>query len=208
MSGTARFGVAAALATLVLQIAYGVVLVGGLMALSSPDQPIPDPYFTAMEGLILLIAPAMLALMVAIHAAAPAGRRPYALLAVACTTVMATLTAAVHFSVLTLARHPAFAGHDDLLAFRWPSVVYAIDILAWDVFFALAALAAAAAFPGPGLAAAIRALLVASGLVAFAGLAGVAAGDMAIRNIGIVGYGLLFPVASGLIALHFRRLRA
>jgi len=34
---------------------------------------------------------------------------------------------------------PAFAGLDTVFAFAWPSVVYALDILAWDVFFALAA---------------------------------------------------------------------
>ena len=40
---------------------------------------------------------------------------------------------------------------------------------------------------------------------ALAGLSGVAAGDMRLRNIGIVGYVGVFPIAAGLMALLFRR---
>ena len=75
-----------------------------------------------------------------------------------------------------------------LLSFRWPSVSYALDILAWDVFFALSVLFAAPAFSGDRLTVAIRVvLLIARGVLALGGLSGVIVGDMRLRNIGVLG---------------------
>ena len=51
----------------------------------------------------------------------------------------------------------------------------------------------------------VRGLLFASAVLAFLGLAGVALADMRVRNVGIVGYAVLFPVAAGLMADHVRR---
>jgi hypothetical protein len=123
-------------------------------------------------------------------------------------TACATLTCAVHFSVLTLSREPGFGGQGwarDVFAFEWPSVVYALDILAWDVFFPLAAVFAALTVQGPGLAAVARRLLYASAALAFIGLAGVPLANMQVRNIGIIGYAVLFPVAAALVARLFSR---
>ena len=119
--------------------------------------------------------------------------------------LMGLLTACVHFAVLTLSRHPSFAGYDLVFAFRWPSVVYALDILAWDVFFALSVLFAAAVFRVSKLEKAIRWMLVASGFLALAGLIGVPTSNMDLRNVGIVGYVGGMTIAAGLIAVLFAR---
>ncbi|MCB1349941.1 MAG: hypothetical protein KDK11_15370, partial [Maritimibacter sp.] len=76
--------------------------------------------------------------------------------------------------------------------------------LAWDVFFPLMALAAAAALPGTGAARIARALLVASAVLAFAGFLGIPLANMQIRNIGIVGYALVYPAALVPLALALR----
>jgi hypothetical protein len=91
------------------------------------------------------------------------------------------------------------------VSFTWPSVSYALDILAWDVFFALFALFAAPVFSGNRLATSIRVLLITSAALAFAGLSGVIDGDMRLRNIGIVGYVGVFPVATLLLVILFYR---
>jgi hypothetical protein len=44
-----------------------------------------------------------------------------------------------------------------------------------------------------------------SGVLALAGLSGVVAGDMQLRNIGIVGYLGVFLVVAGLLAVLFHR---
>lgn len=53
----------------------------------------------------------------------------------------------------------------------------------------------------------IRALMIISGVLAFAGLAGAATGDMQLRNIGIVGYLLVFLVVAALLGVLFYRTR-
>ena len=44
-------------------------------------------------------------------------------------------------------------------------------------------------------------------MTALAGLAGVAVGDMQLRNIGIIGYVGVFPVAVALTVVLFARMR-
>ncbi|MEQ8331308.1 MAG: hypothetical protein RH859_12690 [Longimicrobiales bacterium] len=162
-AGARRLGIAAASGVVVVEIVYLVVLLVGLATLPSPDAPIGDPWFTALEVLIL--------------------------------------------GILTLGRHDAFAGLDWVFSFTWPSVAYAMDILAWDLFFPLAAFSAMPVFgrePGDRR---IRLALAWSGALALVGLAGAFLGDMRIRNIGILGYVGVFPVAVALIGLRWRAYR-
>jgi len=176
-----------------------VVLLAGLAA-TPRGAPIADPWFTLMEALILLIAPLMVVMMAEIHARAGPDARPGALVAVAFMTVAAALTSAVHFSILVLSRTEPFSGAawSRVLAFEWPSVVYAIDVLAWDGFFPLALFCAA---PAVG-ARRVRRLLFLAAALALVGLLGPVLGRMDVRNIGILGYAVVFPLAAGLYALR------
>jgi hypothetical protein len=124
--------------------------------------------------------------------------------------LLAGLTCSLHFVILTLGRQPEFARQSWsplVVSFNWPSVAYALDILGWDVFFALSMLFAAQAFWGSRLAVWIRVLMIASGMLALAGLSGVVVGDMQLRNIGIVGYVGVFIVVAALLAILFYRAR-
>jgi hypothetical protein len=208
-TATARaLGIFSAVATVVLLVAYAVTLAVGLASLESPDQPIGDPMFTMLEVLIILLMPAMVALMVAVHAWAPTHAKTLSLTAVIFMGLLAGVTCVVHFCVLTLSRQPEFAGRPWeplVFPFVWPSVVYALDILAWDVFFALSMLFAAPVFRGGRLAAWIRALMIASGVLSLAGLSGVMTGNMQLRNIGIIGYLGVFLFVAALLAILFYR---
>ena len=200
-------GVAAAMAVALLCLCYAIVLGLGLLTLPSPTHQVQDPWFTLMELLIIAIAPAMVLFMVGLHAWAPAHCTVPALGAVAFMSMCAVATCAVHFAILTLSRQPAFSGQAwarEVFAFQWPSVAYALDILAWDIFFPIAALLAARAIPGAGLPGVVRGLLYLSAALAFIGLAGVPLANMQVRNIGIIGYAVLFPVATALMVRLFR----
>jgi hypothetical protein len=162
--------------------------------------------FTILEVLIILMMPVMVALMVAVHAWAPMHAKTLSLTSVVFMGLLAGVTCIVHFAILS--RQPEFTGQSWLplvMSFNWPSVAYALDILAWDVFFPLSMLFAAPVFRGSLLAAWIRVLMSASGVLALAGLSGVMAGDMQLRNIGIVGYVGVFLVVAALLAVLFYR---
>ena len=203
-----RLGIFSAAATVILLVAYAVTLAMGLASLESPQQPIGDPMFTILEVLIITMMPAMVALMVAVHAWAPMHAKTLSLTSLVFMGMLAGLTCSVHFVILTLSRQPEFTAQPWLplvLSFNWPSVVYALDILGWDVFFPLSMLFAALVFQGSRLATWIRVLMIASGVLSLAGLSGVVAGDMQLRNIGVVGYVGVFLVVAALLAVLFYR---
>ena len=206
---TARsLAIFSAAATVMLLVAYALTLAVGLASLESPQQPIGDPMFTILEVLILVMMPAMVALMVAVHAWAPMQAKTLTLTSLVFMGLLAGVTSVVHFCVLTLSRQPEFVGRpweSLVFPFAWPSVVYALDILAWDVFFPLSVLFAAPVFRGSRLTAWIRVLMITSGVLSLAGLSGVVAGDMQLRNIGIVGYVGVFLVVVALLAILFYR---
>ena len=196
----------AACTQITLQTLYAVVTITGLARLPSPDVQIQDPWFTLMELLILLMIPSLVVLGAALHHWVPIEKRVFSLASLIFLAGLVVVTALVHFPVLTLSRLAPFSDHPEVFSFTWPSVVYAADILAWDVFFPLMALAAAAALPWTGPARIAGWLMIASAVLAFVGLLGVPFADMQIRNIGIVGYALVYPAALVALAIAFRRL--
>jgi hypothetical protein len=202
-----RFTFWAAIGVVVLSASYFVPLVMGFITLPSPDVAFIEPWFSMMEVLILLMAPVIVALTIGIHYTTSAGRRPFTLAAVVFMGVSGGITSGVHFTVLTLSHRPDFVHLpwlNSMLRFQWPSVTYDLDILAWDVFFPLSVLCLAVAFGGSRLRSAIRVLLLVSGALAIGGLVGVALDDMNVRNIGIVGYAVVYPIAAVLMIRAFR----
>jgi len=191
-----RLGIVSGVGTVFLSALYTVPLLAGLLSLPSPDAPIGDPWFSMMEILIILTMPFMVGLMVAVQAWASPETRVFSLLALVFMGLVTGLTCSLHFVILTVSHQAEFAGQSWLpllLSFKWLSVTYALDILAWDVFFALAVLSAAPVFSGSRLARSIRLLMIISGALALGGVSGVILHDAQFRNIGIVGYAGVFP---------------
>lgn len=67
----------ASFAVFSLLIAYAVTLVLGFLSLKSPQDPIGDPFFSILELLIVVIAPLMVIVMIAVHAYASPETNPY-----------------------------------------------------------------------------------------------------------------------------------
>jgi hypothetical protein len=201
-------GLVSAVSTVVLILAYAVTLTLGLVSLESLEQPIGGRLLSILEILIIVLMPAMVALMVAVHAWTPNKVKSLSLTAVVFMGLVAGVTCSVHFVILTVSRQTAFVGQSWLpllMGWQWPSVVYALDILAWDVFFPVSMFFVAPVFSGSRLAVWIRWLMIVSGALALAGLSGVALGDMQLRNIGIVGYVGVFLIVAMLLAVMFYR---
>jgi hypothetical protein len=120
--------------------------------------------------------------------------------------VAAAFTTTVHLVELSVARHvdPAsFPGYRFIFDFHWPSLLYAVDVVAWDAFFGLALLFAVPAFRR-GSDTAVRLGLIASGSLCLLGLIGPLTGAIAWRAIGIFGYTLVFAATCIPLARAFR----
>ena len=203
-----KIGIWSAIAVVILGATYAIALAAGLLSLPSPDQPIGDPIFSILEILIILMMLPMVALMAVVHDWAPSEAKALTLTALVFMSLTAAVTCSVHFVILTVSHQAAFRALSWMplfFTYRWPSVVYALDILAWDVFFPFSMLFAAPAFSGNKLTLRIRWLLIASGGLALAGLAGVAFSNMQVRDVGIVGYAVVFPIAAAFLFILFRR---
>lgn len=132
----------------------------------------------------------------------------YSLTALANMILMAGITSSVHFVILTVSHLIESAGFPWVslfFSFTWPSVTYTLDILAWDIFFALSMLFAAPVFKVGRLEKTVRILMIASGVLSLAGLIGVPLADMNIRNIGIIGYAVVSIVVFLLLGIVFGR---
>ena len=205
-----KLGRLSSLAVFVVLLAYIPTLVLGLLSLKSANQPIGDPYFSLLELLIVIAAPPMVIVMVAVHAYAPPEVKAYSLIALAFMIILTGITTTVHFAILTVSHQIADAGFSQssfLLSFNWPSVAYATDNLAWDLFFALSMLFGAFAFRKGALEKAVRFTMLLSGGLSFVGLFGVPflSQTSVIRNIGIVGYAGVGIVVFLLLGILFGR---
>ncbi len=182
-------------AILVIELVYVAVFVAGFASIGNTSDPLPDPYLAIGEILILVMAPIMVCLMLAIHQAAPKQAKPFTQVALGWMLAAAAFTTVVHFVLLTVARHidPAtFPGYARIFGWQWPSTFYAIDIVAWDVFFGLALLFAVPAFTHRGDAKLVRRGLILSGSLCLIGLVGPFSNVIALRTIGIVGYTVVY----------------
>jgi hypothetical protein len=180
-----------------LSLAYVPAMAAGFVANGNVSAPIRDPYLAIMELLILPLAVALVVVLAAMHSCAPPAGKTLSLAALALGALAAGTTICVHLVLLTVGREASettLPGYDLLLSWTWPSVIYALDIAAWDLFLGAALVLAGLAFSGPGLSRLVRRGLLLSGTLCLAGLIGAALGNMGVRNIGIVGYALVLPV--------------
>ncbi|ULQ55484.1 hypothetical protein KJS94_12605 [Flavihumibacter rivuli] len=192
-------------------IIYAVITAIGLASLPSKEAVIADPYFTLMELLTILIALLMLVSVAALHTITPAADKVYSLLAVVFMALMTGTTCAVHFVVLTIADHPIMQnlpGISQWLSFQWPSLVYALDILAWDLFFPLALVFLIPVFSRDGKHPTLKWVLTIAAFLSFLGLLGVVLDNMQVRNIGILGYAVLSPITFLLVSKRLDQVNA
>ena len=190
----------------VFSLAYVPTMLAGFLANGGFADPVGDPYLAVMELLILLTAIPLIVLFGAVHSYAPPSRKTLSLSAFAFVTLAVGTTVCVHLVLLTVGRQTdqtSLPGYDQLLSWTWPSVVFALDIAAWDFFFGVALILGALVFSGPGLPRLVRRGLLLSGALCLLGIVGAPLGNMGLRDIGVAGYAVVFPVVALVLARHF-----
>ena len=193
------------LAIVALYIAYALATIGGFLQLGSSDEPISDPWFAAMEWIILVLCPAILIFLSSLAGIVPPDRRAWVLAAIANAAIALGLSAALHAMLLCIDRTHPLVADGGALSFTWPSIAYAIDILAWDWFFAVAMLCCGISLRGEPTMHLAANMFFFGGTLAMVGLAGPLTGSMPIRNIGIAGYAVFFPCSVGVLMWTLHR---
>lgn len=158
-----------------------------------------NPWLSIMEFMILIAAPFMIVLMLAIHFSAPDSVKIYGLAAVSFMIISASLTAVIQFLRLTVLRQ------DNAVAN--PKMVHDIflhaDLLAWDLFFGLSMLCGAVVFrSNPATKGLFRAMLL-SGSLCLVGFLGPVTGYFQLQSFAIVGYTAVFVVVCIFLANFF-----
>lgn len=197
-----RFGRTTCLMVFVLGIIYAVITTLGLISLQSPQDSIGNPYFTIMEILSILISVLMMLSLTAVYFYDVSTDKYFSLTALILMCFTSGITTCVHFLVLSISHSVEAEQLQSLslfLSFKWPSVVYVLDILAWDFFYGLSMLFASQIFNKGRYEKNLKVLLFISGILSLIGLIGIPLQNIQIRNIGIIGYAVIGPVAFFLI---------
>jgi len=209
-----RVGAWAALAVFLVNLIY--ILTGAVWLISEGD-PVrrrsltpTDPHLAILESLIVLMCPLMVVTMVSVHTHASREKTTYSLASLSFMIFLAGVTGSIHFAQLVAVRRV-----DPLvltvlspivsLPWRWPSIVFAMDLLAWDLFFGLSMMFAALVFDGGKLETALRRVMLVSGVLCVSGILGPALDDLRFQGLAIVGYAGLGTIAFLLLSrLLFR----
>lgn len=95
-----------------------------------------------------------------------------------------------HFASITLSKQltMVWENYKYIGSMEWPSVLFAIDILAWDVFFGLAFLSLGISVLQNSKNSLAGILMICSGILSLLGLVAISLNNMNARYIGIFGY--------------------
>lgn len=199
-----QFGLRSAWANFVLFIVYDLIVITGIVI---GQGVLKEPYLAIAEVMTLVGAPLLILLIVAIHECAPPSAKVFSLTALGWIVLLAGATVIVHFVNLTLWKQISDQQKIDYVRFlgwEWPSMMYAIELVAWHLFFGLSMFFAAFAFKGVGKEKIVKQGLIITGILCIVGLIGPVIGDLKWRMMGIFGYGILFPIICVYIARVFK----
>lgn len=200
-----RIGISSAFGLLVVGVLYVSVIVAWMLVVGTPADPVGDPYLATMEGLTIVSAVLLVGFCAAIACLCEPERKILGVLTLVTGALAAALTISVHFVQLTAVRQMWREGMVDDYRLVWPSRVFAVEYVAWDLLVGCTMILAAASLgPRPERRRA-RFVLGFGGACCLAGLLGPASGQMRLQTLGIVGYALLLPAAAYLTAGVFWR---
>jgi hypothetical protein len=207
-----KIGFISGFVLVMLGLAYLALIT--LMMLSGSGFPPIEPYLTMVNVLIIITAIWMVFFWVIINQAVPEERKVFSQASFALIVIFAALTCINRYVALTVVRQSLSAGNTDglqwFLPYGWPSIMLAIEFLAWGFFFGLACLCLAPVFMQGRLERAIFWTLIATGILSLMAVLGQVIGRNTLSFspftfAGVLGWGPGLTVTSGLITIWFRK---
>jgi hypothetical protein len=197
-----------------LGIAYlGLVV---MMMVSGSGFPPVEPFQTIFNILILITATWMVFFWSILHQVTPVERKVFSQTSLAMIVIFATLTSINRYVGLTVVRQSLTSSNTNglqwFLPYSWPSVMLALEFLAWGFFFGLACLYLAPVFVNGKLEHAIFWMLISTGFLSLLALLGQMIGSNALdfspfTLAGVIAWGPGLTTAVFLISIWFRKER-
>lgn len=184
------------------------------MIKSGSGFPPIEPFQTLFHILIILTAAWMVFFWSILHQVAPAERKHFSQTSLAMIVIFATLTSIYRYVGLTVVRQSLASSNTNglqwFLPYSWPSVMLALEFLAWGFFFGLACLYLAPVFVTGKLEHTIFWTLITTGLLSLLALLGQIIGSNTMNFnpftfAGVIGWGPGLTTSAFLISVWFRK---
>jgi hypothetical protein len=202
-----RFGFWLALLNLAGGLLYFTLV--ALAALAGGLPP-AEPYQTLISAVTFLSVPGILLLWVTLRRLAPAPRQLFSQASLVMIVIFAALTSLNRYTSLTVVPQALALGQTDGLGwfqpYGWPSIMAAMEVLAWGFYFGLACLCLVPVFwKSDRLEKAIAWVLLASGGLSLISALGQVLNNIPLNLLGILAWGPGFAALMILWMAWFRR---
>jgi hypothetical protein len=199
------------LITALLSTIFGILYFVGLMGKLFVNGSIhaqSSPAISMVAACIgILWDVTLVILFVALRSRIPENRSVFADLGVAFMVLLAAVSTVNWYVQLTLIPRIVDAGNAAVLELldihNVNSVMYAMEHLAWSLFFGLAVIFMAMAFQGGRIETWIRRLLIAAGILSILFIPGYMTTNQFLIDLGYYAAGVLLPITTILIAIRY-----
>lgn len=210
-----RIGFWSGIVLIVLGLVYICLIV--IMILSGLVFPPSEPFLTMFNVLILLTAVWMVFFWIIMNYALPAEKKLFSQASLAMIVIFSALTSINRYVALTVVRQSLSSGNTNglqwFMPYGWPSIMLAIEFLAWGFFFGIACLCLAPAFRGGRFGLSIFWVLIATGFLSLLATLGQVIGSSAqsfnpYTFAGMLAWGPGLTTAIALITVWFKKSEA
>jgi hypothetical protein len=187
---TLELGYWLSLLVLLLGLAYLGLVIAALASGSFPPVGLCQ---TLMNVVILLTIPCLVLLWVIVHQVTPAEKQAFSLGSLVLMTIFATFASINRYNALTVVLQATAMGKSEglewFLPYGWPSIMAAMEVLAWGFYYGLACLCLAPVFGKNRLEKTIFWTLIASGGLSFFAVLGQVLNSVPLSALGILAWG-------------------
>jgi hypothetical protein len=199
------------LVTAVLSTIFGILYFVGLMGKLLVNGSIhaqSSPAISMIAACIgILWDVTLVILFVVLRRRIPESRSVYADLGTAFMVLLAAVSTVNWYVQLTLVPQLTGSGNATILELldihNVNSVMYAMEHLAWGLFFGLAVIFMALAIQGGRIEALIRGLLIGAGIMSILFIPGYMTANQFLIDLGYYAAGVLLPIATALLAVRY-----
>lgn len=200
-----KLGYRISLIGIVLTVAYLAAITGMFMSGAIPPA---EPYISIISLVSLASVPVFLFLWVILHNTASLEHKVFTLTSLALIIIFATLTSINRYVALTVVRQSIdmdiTEGLNWFMPYGWPSIMAAIEVLAWGLFLGLSFLFLAPAFRNGGLETAIFWTLIISGFFSLIAVLGQVVNSALVNMLGIIAWGPGLMLLFTLLTIWFK----